>query len=120
VIITVCGSKRYKDEIDRFKQDLTLMGIFVLTPVFIDRELTDTELSVLSMMHYNKIKMADEVVILHCNNKIGNHTKAEYIMAKAEDKKIKMVNVKTYEQEDGLDITSRWLFSSAQTHTTQT
>jgi hypothetical protein len=81
MIVTLCGSTRFKKEFEEANMKLTLMGHIVLMPgvflhamgITIDAD-TKTRLDAL---HKEKIKMSNMVIIICPNNYIGESTQSE-------------------------------------------
>lgn len=78
-VITLCGSKRFRDEFERLEVELTLAGHVVLTPTALDpsTELDAEERARLGRVHLHKIAMADEVLILNVGGYLGESTRRE-------------------------------------------
>lgn len=87
-----------------------MLGDMVLLPVFMEKQLDESELSILSMTHARKILMSDSVIILHDDFGYGNHTKAEKIFAEANCKLIRLVNMRYVScDEDSIDkVVDEW------------
>ena len=83
-IICLCGSTRFKAEFMQIAKELTCQGIIVLAP-FHFRHTGDAitlELEeLLSQLHFRKIDLADELLILNVGGYIGEHLKAEIAYA---------------------------------------
>ena len=81
MIITICGSTRFKKEIDAVARDLTLQGHIVLAPCVFhhmeDEELS-TEIKIcLDNLHREKISMSDAIFVVNVNGYIGESTYGE-------------------------------------------
>lgn len=82
-VVTLCGSTRFKEEFDKIAEKLTLQGIIVLAPGEYskyckkDNELTEDIIEMLKDLHKEKIRMADEVLIINKDGYIGESTKEE-------------------------------------------
>ena len=77
-IVCLCGSTKFKDLFEKVNRAYTLDGYIVLAPgVFAHSDgikLTDKEKESLDKLHFHKIDMADEVVILNQDNYVGEST----------------------------------------------
>lgn len=97
-VITLCGSARFKDEFRKQEQILSLKGYIVLSPIFFDEEiqtkLERTKLEMLKLMHYKRIELADEILVINKYGYIGDSTKKEIDFAKKLNKIIKFIKNK--------------------------
>lgn len=89
-VITLCGSAKYKEDFIRVSKELTLLGNIVLMPVFdfTNDELDSFKLNILKELHYKRIELADEILVINKNGYIGTSTKAEIEYAAKLGKKI--------------------------------
>ncbi len=91
-LVTLCGSTKFKNEFERMNMKLTLEGKIVLTVGFYEHhegvELTDEQLELLKNLHFEKIKMSDEIFVINPNGYIGESTKLEIEYAKELGKQI--------------------------------
>ena len=74
-VITVCGSYKYKNEMQEITEKMALKGNCMLTPI----ELT---------MHKDKIKLSDAILVVNVDGYIGDSTKSEIEYAKSLNKEI--------------------------------
>ena len=101
IVITLCGSTRFKDEFMEAQKRLTLEGNIVISVGLFghsgDSEvwenmdegtLTKTK-EMLDDMHKRKIDMADEILVINVGGYIGSSTKSEIGYAKATGKKVR-------------------------------
>lgn len=101
IVITLCGSTRFKDEFMEAQKRLTLEGNIVISVGLFghsgDSEvwenmdegtLTKTK-EMLDDMHKRKIDMADEILVINVGGYIGSSTKSEIEYAKATGKKVR-------------------------------
>lgn len=92
MVITICGSLRFKKEIMEISEKMELDGNCVLAPIYSTREdkdsYTDEELSMLGKMHREKIKMSDAILVVNVGGYIGESTKLEIDFANSLNKKI--------------------------------
>ena len=81
MIVTICGSTRFKKEIEAVAHDLTLQGHIVLAPhVFhhMEDEEMPMELKIrLDNLHKEKINMSDAIFVVNVNGYIGESTYGE-------------------------------------------
>ena len=81
MIITICGSSRFKDEILTVAHDLTLQGHIVLMPCVFhhadNEELTTEEKIRLDNLHKEKINLSDAIFVVNVNGYIGESTYGE-------------------------------------------
>ena len=78
-VITICGSLKYKDEMMKVAQKLSLEGNCVLTPVYPveDKKPSEEELKILKEAHFKRIEMSDEIFVLNIDGYVGESTKLE-------------------------------------------
>lgn len=92
MIITLCGSTKFKDFFARVNEELTLTGHIVLAPgVFHhvdDVELTEEQKIELDNLHRMKINMSDAIYVINPNGYIGSSTYGEIDWAKKNNKQI--------------------------------
>lgn len=92
MIITICGSTRFKDQILDAARDLTLMGHIVLAPCVFhhaeETELTTEEKIRLDNLHKEKINMSDAIFVVNVDGYIGESTYGEIDWANRMKKQI--------------------------------
>lgn len=85
-VITLCGSTRFKDEFMAASQNLTMAGNVVISVGFFghtdfpDRDWTTdgSDLKrMLDRLHFQKIRMADEIYVVDPGGYIGESTRRE-------------------------------------------
>lgn len=78
-VITLCGSAKFKEDFVKEMKKLTLQGKIVLMPVFdfTDDEIDASKAKILKDLHFKRIEMADEILVINKNGYIGTSTKAE-------------------------------------------
>lgn len=85
-VITLCGSTRFKDEINRVNAELTMQGKLVISlGVFGHIDMPDHDWTTngnddkrrLDELHRRKIDLADTVLIVNPGGYIGESTRAE-------------------------------------------
>lgn len=86
-VAVLCGSTRFRADIEAANHDLTLQGYIVLAPgVFVHTlpegvEIDDEEKEALDRLHLRKIDMADVVMVLNPGGYIGRSTTTEIAYA---------------------------------------
>lgn len=79
-IICICGSTKFKEEINEANKALTLEGHIVLAPSVFGHSgdaITEEQKEELDKLHLQKIRMADKVLVVNPNGYIGSSTKKE-------------------------------------------
>lgn len=86
-IITLCGSYKFKSEMTKLAEELTLEDNCVLTPIALTRSSQDVytaeEISTLKAMHKEKIRLSDAIFVVNVDGYIGNSTRREIEYAQA-------------------------------------
>ncbi len=92
MIITLCGSTKFKDEFLRAQKELTLEGHIVISVGCFGHSDPDPRIEaskdILDAMHLKKIDMADAIYVVNVNGYIGNSTRKELAYAKSHGKLI--------------------------------
>lgn len=91
LMVTICGSTRFRAEIAEANRVLTLAGHLVLAPgVFAHDgdEITDLEKRCLDILHFEKIERSDAVYIVNPGGYIGESTRREIEYARNLNKPI--------------------------------
>ena len=92
MIITVCGSSRFKEEILEVARNLSLQGNTVLAPtVFHHMEEQDFPQEVLIQLdnsHKEKIELSDAIFVVNVNKYIGESTFGEIDWAQRKKKQV--------------------------------
>ncbi len=92
-IITLCGSTKFKDEINRVNAELTMQGsLGISLGVFGHTDLPDYDWTtggneikrMLDELHRRKIDLADEVFVVNVDGYIGESTRGEIEYAMSE------------------------------------
>jgi hypothetical protein len=92
VIITLCGSTRFKDEINAANARLTMQGHLVISMgVFGHVDMPDhdwttdgnTTKKMLDDLHRRKIQLADEIFVINVGGYIGKSTRDEIRYARS-------------------------------------
>lgn len=91
-IITICGSSRFKEEILKARERLTLEGYIVLSPDVFSHydniELTEDQKNMLISMHKSKIYLANTIYVVNKDGYIGEGLKEEIEYAESLNKNI--------------------------------
>jgi len=91
-IITICGSYKFKKEMNEITEKMTLKGNCVLAPNELTKPnkeaYTKEEAMIIGSMHKEKIKLSDAILVVNVNNYIGDSTKREIEYAKSLNKEI--------------------------------
>lgn len=82
MIITICGSKKFANDIYLFANILRSLGNTVYTPMFN----TNLPLEDLVQIHKYKIVASDLIIIYNLNGYIGDNTRDEINFAKSVNK----------------------------------
>ena len=107
MVITLCGSTRFKKEIQDVARDLTLKGHIVLAPCVYhhmeeDGGLTTEDLIRLDNLHKEKINMSDAIFVVNVNGYIGESTYGEIDWASRMKKQVFfLVNPNPEAEPDG-------------------
>ena len=92
MIITLCGSTRFKDEFKKVEQDLTLQGHIILTCGLFnhadDLNITTEQKIQLDNLHKEKINMSDAIYVINPGGYIGESTYSEIDWAYRMKKKV--------------------------------
>jgi hypothetical protein len=92
MIITLCGSTKFKGTYEDVEKDLALMGHIIITPNCWGRVDKDPEIdkakTMLDKIHCKKIDLSDAIYIIDVNGYIGDSTKSEIAYAKLTGKDI--------------------------------
>ena len=88
-IVTICGNKEFKTEIEELQQDLTVQGYFVfIDGVYSYDDLLPEEINQLLETQKDKILISDIVYIVNKDNKIDDMIQKEIDYAMEHNKKI--------------------------------
>ena len=91
-IVTICGSSKFKDEILKANQDLTMLGYMVfIDGVFAHAdnvEMFEEEKKQLDDLHKEKILISDAIYVVNKDGYIGDITKSDIEYAKEHNKEI--------------------------------
>ena len=91
-VITVCGSYKFRKEMNDITEKMALKGNCMLTPIDLTKQnkeaYTKEECLILGKMHKDKIKLSDAILVVNVDGYIGNSTKSEIEYAKSLNKEI--------------------------------
>ena len=91
-VITVCGSYKFKKEMNEIAEKMALKGNCMLTPIELTKPnkeaYTKEEALMIDKMHKEKIKLSDAILVVNVNGYIGNSTKSEIEFAKSLNKEV--------------------------------
>ena len=88
VIVTLCGSTKFKDEFLKWNYKLTMAGAIVLMPGVFHHTgdpMTEEQGEAIRKLHMQKIMMSDMIWVINKNNYIGEATAKEIELAKTFD-----------------------------------
>lgn len=92
MIITICGSTKFKSEIEKAAHDLTLQGHIVLAPCVFhhadEEELSAEDKIRLDNLHKLKINMSDAIFVVNVDQYIGESTYGEIDWAQRMNKEV--------------------------------
>lgn len=104
MVITLCGSTRFKQEFEQASRELTLAGHIVLMPgIFAHTdgiELTEENKIQLDNLHRQKINMSDMIFVINKGGYIGPSTYGEIDWANKMGKKISFLEALPGEREN--------------------
>lgn len=91
MVITICGSLKFKQEMINIAEKMTLLGYCVITPVFPvsqNPNYTPRQIQNLKNSHLKKIEISDAILVVNVNNYIGKSTHLEIEYAKQYNKQV--------------------------------
>lgn len=104
MVITICGSTRFKDEFLAVQRDLTLQGHIVLSVGLFghadNEELTTEEKIRLDNLHKEKINMSDAIFVINKDGYIGESTYSEIDWAQRMKKEVYFLENPNPEEEE--------------------
>lgn len=90
-IITICGSLKFKKDMEYHAERLALEGNCVLNLVYLTKpesEYSIEQFKQLGLDHYKKIELSDAIYVVNKNNYIGESVRNEIEFAKKLNKEI--------------------------------
>ncbi|MBI9013069.1 MAG: hypothetical protein JEZ08_12625 [Clostridiales bacterium] len=89
MIITLCGSARFRNEIDETQKSLALQGHQIFTIENLNSvEITKEIESMLDVSHRKKIDVSDAIYVINVDGYIGESTSNEIKYARDKGKKV--------------------------------
>ena len=89
MVITLCGSARFRNEIDQVQKMLTLEGHLVFTIENLQEvEITEEVEAMLDIAHRKKIDLSDAIYVINVNGYIGKSTSKEIEYAESQGKEV--------------------------------
>ncbi len=89
MVITLCGSARFRSEIDEAQKDLALQGHQVFTIEDLEGvEITKEIEAMLDLSHRKKIDLSDAIYVINVNGYIGASASNEIEYARNKGKEI--------------------------------
>ncbi len=91
LVVTICGSTRFRQEMADTNRRLTLAGHIVLAPGVFQHdgdEITDAQKAALDDLHFAKIRMSDGIYVVNPGGYIGESTNKEIRYATEAGKKV--------------------------------
>ncbi|MGZ4450332.1 MAG: hypothetical protein ACXVW4_11105 [Nocardioides sp.] len=84
LVVTLCGSMRFREALERLEVELTLAGHVVLAPAALDpaTEPSAQDRDRLGRVHLQKVAMADEVLVVNVGGYVGESTRREVAHAR--------------------------------------
>lgn len=91
IVITLCGSTRFVDTFNSFRQGFTLKGMIVLSIEIVTTQQREEDpqhvnrpnKEMLDLLHKEKIKMSDCVFVINQGGYIGDSTRSEIQFAES-------------------------------------
>lgn len=91
-LITICGSPKFKEEIEKLNEDLTMQNYIVFTKgIFPDPDnlnIMKEELKQIDLLHKEKILISDAIYVVNKDGYIDDDTKSDIDYAKEHNKEI--------------------------------
>ena len=90
-IVTICGSMKFRNEMMMISEKLELKQRYIVIQCIYgdsSREYNESEMEILSKLHFEKIKISDAIYVVNVNGYIGEATKKEIEFAKSLNKEI--------------------------------
>lgn len=96
-VVCLCGSTKFKDAFEKANREESLRGNIVLTVAQFSHhdalDITDEQKDIFDALHFDKIKLADEVLVLDVDGYIGESTQKEIDYAKKINKPVKYLSI---------------------------
>lgn len=95
-IVCLCGSTKFKADFERANREETAKGNIILTVAMFGHleglDMDSEEKKTFDAVHYDKIKLADEVLVINTDNYIGESTKKEIEYAQSLNKPVRLLH----------------------------
>ena len=95
-IVCLCGSTKFKADFERANREETAKGNIVLTVAMFGHleglDMDSEEKKTFDAVHYDKIKLADEVLVINTDNYIGESTRKEIEYAQSLNKPVRLLH----------------------------
>ncbi|WP_299304823.1 hypothetical protein [uncultured Brachybacterium sp.] len=91
-VVCLCGSLRFQSLFESERRRLTALGIIVLAPEAISKELTPARREALGELHLRRIDLSDEVRVVSEGGYFGSATQREIAYAREWAKGISSVD----------------------------
>jgi len=90
MIITICGSLKFQQEMINIAEQMTFLGYCVITPIFPTQNsnYTDDQIQKLKTAHLKKIEIADAILVVNIDNYIGDSVRSEIEYAQKHNKQV--------------------------------
>ncbi|MFX3618765.1 MAG: DnaA N-terminal domain-containing protein [Sporolactobacillus sp.] len=92
-VITLCGSTKFKKQFEQVDAFLTLQGNIVISLPFFEQsdgfEMTREQAELLHDLHFRRIDISDQIVVIDVGGYIGNSTRKEIEYAEKNEKVIR-------------------------------
>ena len=91
-VITVCGSYKFKKEMNEITEKMALKGNCMLTPIELTKPnkeaYTKEEALMIDKMHKEKIKLSNAILVVNVGGYLENRTKSEKAHIKSLNKEV--------------------------------
>lgn len=95
-IVCLCGSTKFKADFERANREETAKGNIVLTVAMFGHleglDMDSEEKKTFDAVHYDKIKLADEVLVINTDNYIGESTRKEIEYTQSLNKPVRLLH----------------------------
>lgn len=86
--VVLCGSTRFKQDFEKVAKELALQGKIPIPLPFFGDPITAEQLALITDMHFEKIRLSDEIYVINKDGYIGDATRKEIEYAKSLNKPI--------------------------------
>lgn len=116
-IVTLCGSTRFVEEFNSFRQYFTLKGQIVLSIEIVTTQAREEDpqhvnrpnKEMLDLLHLEKIKMSDYIFVINKGGYIGESTQREIVFARSIDVVVEYMEHDEAPGEEGTTAVHRWV-----------